>query len=293
MKLKIITVVVAASIGLTACSSMWPSSKDAHIQFNYQTENGVTNGVIQVFDIGANTAVQIKGFNPSTTLFVNDAGRVMPYKIYGQSIVFNEILDTFKIVGPKGTSLVVRKDSAIRKNAEPVIVTKLNPQVSPMESLQAEGVSAAAINKHKNDSPEALQTEIERLRAELSEIKELIQKNSPSEKTEEAIYTVQFKNNSTQFEPDSQTKTELLGIAKDAKSIQVKGFTDSSTSTPMASSIAQERANSAKAFLVANGVNSQKIKVTHQSSGGFVANNSTAKGKAANRRVESNIFGNS
>lgn len=293
MKLKIITVVIAASIGLTACTSMWHTT-DTHIQFNYQTENGSSNGVIQIFDIGANTAVQIKNFNPSTTIFVDDEGGVLPYKVYGQSIVFNEILTSFKIVSPSATSSVTRKDTAIRKNAEPVVVTKLNPQTQSIELLKAEGISANLLSKHKNDSPEALQAEIERLRIELSEIKEMIQKNSADEpKIEETTYTVQFKNNSTQFDPDSRTKTQLIGMAKDAKSIQVKGFTDSATSTPIATSLAQERANSAKAFLIANGVNGQIIKVTHQSSGGFVANNSTARGKAANRRVEINLLGNS
>lgn len=90
----------------------------------------------------------------------------------------------------------------------------------------------------------------------------------------------------SQFLPDRQTQSALLAAAAESDHIEIRGRTDASTFSPRAKTLAIDRAVRAKAFLVAHGIAPEKIRITYQSYGDFIADNLTLEGRAQNRRVE-------
>ena len=100
------------------------------------------------------------------------------------------------------------------------------------------------------------------------------------------VFTVTHPVGQTAFNPPEVIKTRLLQAALASPRIEIRGRTDSYRTNPADREIAKNRALRAYAFLVRNGIPADRIKVSYQSAGGFVADNSTPYGKAKNRRVE-------
>lgn len=90
----------------------------------------------------------------------------------------------------------------------------------------------------------------------------------------------------TSFEPSDKFKEALVAAARSGKRIEIRGRTDSDKGTEVNRRIAIERATQARLFLVKNGIHPSKVHISALASGGFVTDNSTAAGKARNRRVE-------
>ena len=73
--------------------------------------------------------------------------------------------------------------------------------------------------------------------------------------------------------------------------LQIEGYTDSVGGDEYNLKLSQDRANSTQAFLVNNGVNPGSVTATGYGKSHPVADNSTAAGKAQNRRVEMVVSG--
>jgi outer membrane protein OmpA-like peptidoglycan-associated protein len=67
---------------------------------------------------------------------------------------------------------------------------------------------------------------------------------------------------------------------------QVEGFTDDSGSPKQNEELAKERAKAVADHLVQSGIDPSRIQVVSHGEHDPVANNDTAEGRAANRRVE-------
>ena len=93
------------------------------------------------------------------------------------------------------------------------------------------------------------------------------------------------------FNPTPEIREKLLSAAREGKTIEIRGRTDANQITPADTEIAIKRANNARLFLVNHDVAPGKIRVTYLSAKGFIADNSTAAGKALNRRVELEVKG--
>jgi OmpA family len=90
----------------------------------------------------------------------------------------------------------------------------------------------------------------------------------------------------TDFEPSDAVAQALRDSTRSARTIEVRGMTDSPTANPVDRIIATERADKARNWLIQNGVESTKIRTKYFSAGNFIAENKTAQGRALNRRVE-------
>jgi outer membrane protein OmpA-like peptidoglycan-associated protein len=100
------------------------------------------------------------------------------------------------------------------------------------------------------------------------------------------VFRVNHPVGKTQFAPSESFEEPLLRAAREARTILIRGRTDSDTVDDVETRIALLRALRARDYLVNNGVESSKIRVWYRAAGGFIADNSTAGGKAMNRRVE-------
>jgi hypothetical protein len=90
----------------------------------------------------------------------------------------------------------------------------------------------------------------------------------------------------TDFEPNEAVADALRERASAARSIEVRGMTDSPVVNPVDRMIAMERAEKARNWLVQNGIEASKIRTKYFTAGNFLSENKTEEGRALNRRVE-------
>lgn len=308
MKKTRIAALVISGVCLTGCAMVASQNSASLIEMNYATENAKATGVVQVFDIARNTVVQIKDIESKRPTFLDDSNNELPYKVYGQNAVLTGIHNSFRVITHNATTKITRNAIQTAAAKPAPVATATVAAASPAPTTTAAPISPAIVAEHGNDTPDQLYAEIKRMRDELSELKGLLSQISPQEAgskpsqnnfqrapmhqdrtLERSTVVVQFKDNSDAFEPSQIVKSTIVELASDAQRIAVKGYTDSFTPTAQATLLAKLRAMSAREFLVEKGVAPAKISVSYQPSGGFVADNTTKEGKAANRRVEINI----
>lgn len=95
-----------------------------------------------------------------------------------------------------------------------------------------------------------------------------------------------FANGDAQFVPSLFFQRALVKAAMEGQSIAIWGATDARVKTPASETIARQRAEAARSFLVAQGVDPAKVKTNFLAAGGFVADNSAPEGRMKNRRVD-------
>lgn len=284
-KLKIILLTCATAGALAACSTPTPT---AVIGFNYDIDNGKANGIVQVFDLNGNTVVQVRDLNPKTTHFLDGKNGTIPFKVVGQNVVLTGMHSTFTVSTAAAASRVVRKTDA--------------PGTLPtMAATSTAATPTAAKQFSALDSDAAIIAEIARMRKELAELKAVLaaaREVTPSAQDvvvaqtgqdgthDPSVVIVSFPNNSRQFAPVHEQRTQLLALSRTSQSISVRGFTDSDFPTPGSAALARARAEAAKRYLVSMGVSPAKIVVGFTGAGEFIADNSSPAGRAANRRVE-------
>jgi outer membrane protein OmpA-like peptidoglycan-associated protein len=78
----------------------------------------------------------------------------------------------------------------------------------------------------------------------------------------------------------------MLGSARRASEVLIRARTDFTASSARARAAAMRRGADAKRYLIRQGIPAAKIRLYYRSAGGFVENNTTATGRAKNRRVE-------
>ena len=90
----------------------------------------------------------------------------------------------------------------------------------------------------------------------------------------------------TDFEPSDAVARALRQNTLGARTIEVRGMTDSPVANPMDRMIAMERAEKARNWLIANGADASNIRTRYFSAGHFMSENKTEQGRSLNRRVE-------
>lgn len=104
------------------------------------------------------------------------------------------------------------------------------------------------------------------------------------------VFTVRFDYGSTRVVVPTESAAPLVEDAKAAPLVLLRGRTDGSADTPAESRIARERGDAVRAWLVAAGVDANRIRTTYQPAGDHVADNSSAAGRGMNRRVEIELY---
>lgn len=274
---------LAAVAALTACSTPAPT---AFIEFNYQVDNAQANGIVQVFDLREDTVVQIRDLNPKTTQFLDAKNAPIAFKVMGENVVLTGKHASFTVSTAAAASRVIRKPTA--------------PLPEPVNVTVAAATAAGTKQLSTANAPQTIEAEITHIRKELAELKAMlaaaardpgpaapvVATTEQARKAEAHVVIVSFANNSRQFKPGQEQKSQLLALSQSAKSISIRGYTDSEFQTPGSVALARARAEAAKRYLVSMGVTERKIVVGYDGAGKFIAENGSAAGRAANRRVE-------
>jgi outer membrane protein OmpA-like peptidoglycan-associated protein len=105
-----------------------------------------------------------------------------------------------------------------------------------------------------------------------------------------SVFTVHFKFASARVVVPADTAAALLADARAAPLLLLRGRTDGAADMPADSRLARERAHAVRDYLVGAGVDPARIRATYQPAGDHAADNSSASGKAMNRRVEIEVY---
>jgi outer membrane protein OmpA-like peptidoglycan-associated protein len=125
--------------------------------------------------------------------------------------------------------------------------------------------------------------------AQLVERQKALAARSPGDQRN-SIYSVLFAFGSSVVNVSDADGNRLVEEAKVAPLVMLRGRTDGVSETPAESRIARERAAAVRAYLVQAGVDPARIRTTWQPVGDPAADNSSASGRALNRRVEIEIY---
>lgn len=106
----------------------------------------------------------------------------------------------------------------------------------------------------------------------------------------ERTVNVPFEYASTEFRPTPEQRFHLRLLFSVADRVEVRGRTDGRGNKRADERIAHRRAESAKRYLLSNGVPSDLISINFQAAGDYIADNETASGRDKNRRVELEFF---
>jgi len=155
----------------------------------------------------------------------------------------------------------------------------------------AEAAEARARAAEANKSAESANAVRERLRSQLNSVL------ATSETARGLIVNmsdVLFDTGKYSLKPDTKISlAKVAGIlqAYPGLKLQVEGYTDNVGSEQMNQKLSENRADSVKNFLISQGVQSGNISSTGYGMSNPVADNSTAKGRSQNRRVQLVVSG--
>jgi outer membrane protein OmpA-like peptidoglycan-associated protein len=104
------------------------------------------------------------------------------------------------------------------------------------------------------------------------------------------VWTVRFGFNSTHIEVAPEELQQVIDGAKAAAYVVVKGRTDGTVETAAESKVAQGRMGAMYDLLLKAGVDARKVALQYQAVGDRIAENQSSEGRAANRRVEVELY---
>jgi outer membrane protein OmpA-like peptidoglycan-associated protein len=174
-------------------------------------------------------------------------------------------------------------DESLRRPANRPSAVELQSCRHELHNARLATTESARIAAHREASQDRVAalkaiaaTEAQRLRAQSANANRL--------------YRVQFAFASTQAILPVDVAGALIADAKGAPLVVLKGRTDGTVDNAADARIARERATAVRDLLVAAGVDPIRIRTTHQAVGDGVRDNTTPLGRAANRRVDIEVY---
>ena len=305
MKLTRIALLLATSAFVSACAYVPPKEGTARRVSPDYTATGAVNSARAYF-YGKRTLLVFDG-TPGFLAVRDENGVSVDYERVGQYYRLSRRLDNFTVWvnGRAVTFTAIKEPAPVVTSAAPIApqYASLPAALSPVKLASAgqqprEGdaelhallkLSQSQLEAIKNEitaagnNPTATGAELFAVQARLDEIEARLSTASA------ALVQVAFPTNGTTFKPSPAVVPTLVASAKAADQINIRGRTDSRGAGPIDEKIALGRAMSAKRYLVAHGVDGNKIKVQSQGAGDYAAPNMTKAGRALNRRVEIEI----
>ena len=255
-------IAIMASVGLLAACSMFTPSDDAYepetrrISREYfAIGEDSTLDRITVFEYGTAIVLKVSG-NPSLSI-LDEAEKNIEYEKMDGFYRIPFYPDHFTVI-VDGKKVYLR---SVRSEKSQTIVFSASTARTRLSSNPAADstVSTGRIFRAARENQDASMTK---------------------------LVTVSFAPYSTKFQPSKEDMNKIVRFSKTTDQVTVRGYTDSAVAGSLDPKIARDRALSAKATLLKQGVPENRISLSSQAAGGFIANNKTREGRNRNRRVE-------
>jgi len=289
MRLIKLTAAVTVAFLLSSCASDLATQS---IEFNYKVENANAAGIVQVFDMTGNTVVQIRDIDSKSPLFLDEKQREIKYDIVGQTAVLTGTHQTFTVVAGMTSSKVTRISNGKLSVASTKVMNGASQAIVPATSTPApaEPEMMAQLSALKAEL-QALRKQLAASAGEQAAQHEKAQRYAAVASSKPASSVrIQFKDNSSAFEPKPEVASTLIELTKEASEIAITGYTDSAKPTQGSMKLAKARAAAAGQYLVRHGIDKSKIRISFLPAGGFLADNTTREGRDQNRRVEIRVL---
>lgn len=304
MKLSLIA--SASALALSACAWTPPGAEQASVLrtapvFRYAIEGPVTIGVVQAFNKDGQTYVQFLDIARANPAISGPSGEALGFATTGQYAVLAGVQDDLTVTTPYGRVRVYARVTPPAGRPEsprpraPAVVPSVNPEPVTSSAGTADLLATARAELARAEARIAeLQSQLREIRgsspadrqarADLGQ--HIGQLRAAIDKTNDSMVRVSFDFGASDFAIAPSLAATLVPAAKAAAQVTVRGYTDSPVADAANRRVALARAVSARRYLVAQGVDAKKIRAYYSSSGSFIADNSTAEGRAQNRRVE-------
>lgn len=297
MKYARLTAALAVSAVLSACAYIPSQEGEPQRVSPDYTATGTAD--VRAYAQGKNTVLEFDGA-PMFVSIRDENGETVDYEKIGKYFRINRRLDNFTVwVNGRSTTFTA------------IMTTRVFSATKPQPAAATEPVKLAVMEVKETANDNALRELLKTAEKQLADARNILEKcgKNPnatgaelfavSQRLDEiearlttasaAMVSVTFPTTGTSFKPSKEVAKRLIESAKAADRINIEGHTDSRVAGAMDAKIAAGRANAARKFLVANGVQPEKIKVSSMAQGGFVAPNITKEGRALNRRVDIEI----
>lgn len=299
-----IALIAAAAILASGCTTPRDDLNTSSIRLIYVTEDGEALGLVRAFDDGRRTTLQFRLTPPQGLQVLDINGRPLPYERLGQYVALQGLHDRLQVVladlradvrvsagGPKA-ELIEQPTAAPRATLDlppkppAPLVAKVPPRAPTQELLAAQRALKLA-ERQLDELRGLVNAGAPRAGADLTKALDRIEKTVADAAA--VILRVEFGFNSVDFAPRPEVAQALVAAAAKADRITVRSYTDSAVVDDANRKVALARALAARQFLIERGIDPQRIRAFYNSAGGFIADNSTAEGRAQNRRVEVEI----
>ena len=150
---------LAVMSGCTHFDPSWSKAGRA-IRHSYVFDNAPSSGIVQVYTVNSNTAIQIRGLRSKTVSFRSLDGKDIPYELVGDTALLGGVYVRFIIVTPDATSQVT-------DNTSPAAAGQA-ASTSASETAVAEPEDATALGEEAvRDEFHSLHTQLLRLKQHL------------------------------------------------------------------------------------------------------------------------------
>ena len=262
-----------------------PSS--AASDYTYRLLTPEQTGLTQVFDDGRRTYLSFAAVPPAGLMIFDEHGKAVPFTTGGHTAVVSGIRTGLLVRTPTKSSYAQSRspERVARVEASTPGETDTTPGLpaelaaARAEILRAqERIAGLSAELDKASRGEA-SAPLAQIRSEIEEIQ--MQLNGVSA----TLVRAHFASGSTVLALSAGAQQAILAAAQRAEQVRIRGRADSTGTPAVNSYLARERALSVRRMLIEGGVAASKLRTSYASAD-YIASNSTAHGRAQNRRVD-------
>ena len=254
--------------------------------YTYELLTPEQTKLVQVFDDTRRTYLTFAVDVPLGLLIFDESGRAMTFTVGEHTVIVAGVRAGLLVRTPTRSSYAQAPRRAALARIQsadgagegaPWLPAEL--AAARAEILRAQqrlsGLSAE-LDKASRGEPSA---SLKQLRSEIEEIQTAIDGVSAT------LVRAHFASGSALLALSAEAKSAILVAAARADEIQIRGATDNSGPVAVNDLLARDRALSMRRLLIEGGIAADKLHL-NSSQGEYIASNSTAAGRAQNRRVD-------
>ena len=271
----------------------------AGYNFAYLAPQGEAIGLVQAFDDGAHTYLELDGRSSQLSIRADAGSPPLPFAAGERYITVDGVYARLVLSNEQASATLVNE---IADSGKVVDAARPAPRIDAdriADARSPSGLAAVGVPESEqtmtatlrvselNQEIRVLDERIHSLCEQITELQALASGGlSVRSELQVPRIVVRFDDNSDEARIEATLLASLGAAARAANRIYLHGHTDAFVASSQGTDLAIRRAVSVRQLLVAQAVNPARIRLFYRGAGNFLANNSMAAGKAQNRRVE-------